>query len=495
MSKRRKAITPVSAIGAPPKTGIKHSTIVKSHATQAQDHYQFAAYEPAPGVLPKNITKESAMAMDASPYDYLNQSMFSQSFVQYHFPGYPILAVYSQFPEYRKMSETIAKEMTRKWIKLTSKSDDDKSDKLALLEDALIRFKVQERFRKAAELDGLFGRGQLFVDVKVSTGKNAQDVDDELEKPLALDSTKIRKGSLVGFNIIEPIWTYPGQYNSDNPLAADFYCPQVWYVMGSSVHASRLIMFRSREVPDLLKAAYNFGGLSMSQLARPYVENWIRTRDSISDLVHSFSISGIKTDMSSVLGGGDDAQFYARADLFNNLRDNRGLMLMDKDAEEFFQFNTPLSGLDKLQAQAQEQMASVSNIPLVKLLGITPSGLNASSDGEIRVFYDYIHSMQVAMFTENLRTVLNIIMLSEFGEIDKDIGFIFEPLWALDDTEKANIRKVDADTDAVLVGIGSIAPEESRERVASDPSSGYNNIDVDMEIDDPLDEQEEKTNE
>jgi hypothetical protein len=60
---------------------------------------------------------------------------------------------------------------------------------------------------------------------------------------------------------------------------------------------------------------------------------------------------------------------------------------------------TPRWALSMLQAQAQEQMAAVSSIPLVKLLGIAPTGLNASSDGEIRVFYDYIHALQQSIFS------------------------------------------------------------------------------------------------
>ena len=50
-------------------------------------------------------------------------------------------------------------------------------------------------------------------------------------------------------------------------------------------------------------------------------------------------------------------------------------------------------------AQSQEQISSVSRIPLVKWTGISPSGLNASSEGEIRVYYDLIHSEQID-FTE-----------------------------------------------------------------------------------------------
>lgn len=56
-------------------------------------------------------------------------------------------------------------------------------------------------------------------------------------------------------------------YNADNPLSDDFYRPSEWYVMGKTVHASRMIDLISRPVPDMLKPAYNFGGLSLVQIA------------------------------------------------------------------------------------------------------------------------------------------------------------------------------------------------------------------------------------
>ncbi|WP_163360700.1 anti-CBASS protein Acb1 family protein, partial [Klebsiella aerogenes] len=74
-------------------------------------------------------------------------------------------------------------------------------------------------------------------------------------------------------------------YNTTNPLAADWYKPALWYVQGRPVHATRLLTFVGREVPDLLKPAYSFGGLSMSQMAKPYVDNWLRTRASVADLI------------------------------------------------------------------------------------------------------------------------------------------------------------------------------------------------------------------
>ncbi len=195
------------------------------------------------------------------------------------------------------------------------------------------------------------------------------------------------------------------------------------------------------------------------------------------------------TDMSSVLqeGGGDPEDLFNRVDLFNALRDNRGLMTLNKDTEEFFQFNTPLSGLDALQAQSQEQMAAPCHTPLVKLLGITPTGLNASSDGEIKVYGDYIRAEQEANITDPLNIVLQIVQLDLFGGIDDSIGFEWEPLEEPSGKDLAEIRKSDADAAVAYIGAGVISPEEERERLAADANSGYNSLDVSVLPEPPAD--------
>ncbi|EOY8661494.1 phage portal protein, partial [Escherichia coli] len=68
--------------------------------------------------------------------------------------------------------------------------------------------------------------------------------------------------------------------------------------------------------------------------------------------------------------------------------------------------------------QAQEHMFFVSAIPSVKFAGLSPTGLNASSEGEIRVFYDTIAALATRLLKKPLKKVLDIIQLSEFGDID-----------------------------------------------------------------------------
>lgn len=454
----------------PKKTALVISLQAVERMASTESVSRFYVPDLPDGVIPAWFAQTSAgIALDAANSrcnDYANAYYGEMN----SFVGYGTLSEMATRSEYRSPTTTLATEMTRKWVKLKTKGEGGESDKIAAIEDAMVKHNIQGIFRKAAEQDGFFGRAQIFIDIKGQ--------EDKQDLPLLIAPESIKKGSLKGFKNIEAIWTSPVNYESVDPTDKWFFVPRSWFVMGKQVHSDRLLTIISHPLPDILKPAFNFGGISMTQLLMPYVERWYRTSKSISDLLHSFSISVIKTDLQATLAGGNGDDLIRRADLFNKTRDNRGLMMLDNDTEDFVQVNTPLSGLDKLQAQAQEQMAAPCHIPLIKLLGITPSGLNSSSDEEIRVFYDYVHAMQEALFTDPLETVLKVIQLDLFGEIDEDITFEFEPLYELDGEALARVRKSDADTAQVLIEGGVISPLEERERLASDPNSSYHGLDV-----------------
>lgn len=426
----------------------------------------------APGVVPKH--NGGAMAMDSACtpigtkelYAWAAQSQFEEGI---GFLGFPYLAQLAQRAEYRRPVEIIAEHATRKFIKLKGGKN---ASRIEELEKHIAKFNIRGVFREAAEHDGFFGRSHIFMDF------GDADDDDEIRTPLTMNSRKIGKGSLKNIKTVEPMWCYPGLYEATNPLSSEFYSPREWYVMGREVHRSRLLTLISREVPDVLKAAYAFGGLALTQMGKPYVDNWLRTRQSVSDLLHSFSTNVIKTDLSQMLSGGGSSSALARAQMHNQFRDSRGLMMLDKDSEDFVNVSTPLSGLDKLQAQAQEQMSSVFGIPLVILLGITPSGLNASSDGETRAFYAMIHAAQERVFRAPLQHILKVLMLDLWGEIDEEIDFDFPDLWDMDDAEAVGISKTKAEIDATYIDAGVISPDEARERLSEDDDGLYGSVDL-----------------
>ena len=105
----------------------------------------------------------------------------------------------------------------------------------------------------AAEHDGYFGRGQIYIDLQ-----NAKR-----ELPLILSDKTVKKGTLLGFRNVEPMWTTPVTFNALDPADPYFYNPQRWWVMGQDTHSSRLLTIITRPVPDMLKPAFNFGGISL----------------------------------------------------------------------------------------------------------------------------------------------------------------------------------------------------------------------------------------
>lgn len=467
----------------------------------------FVLPEHPPGVVPRG----QGMAMDDAgsglgagtafgwAYAQVNSSILAEGLV---FLGYPYLSEIAQRPEYRRAVETIAADMTRKFIKLKAKEtsrskkkldgepgggepddsgddgeEENRTERIGRMNDVIARLDMQNVFRRAAEQDGFFGRGHIYLDFSID-----DDDTDELRTSIGSgrDDTsraKIKKGSLRALRTVEAVWCYPTNYNSTNPLRDDWYRPTQWFVMQRQVNATRLITLVGREVPDILKPAYSFGGLALTQMMKPYVDNWLRTRQSVSDITHNFSVLALMTNLSENLQLGGE-ELFRRAMLFNNTRDNSGLMMLDKESEDLKLVATPLGGLEALQAQAQEHMCSVNAIPLVKYCGIQPAGLNASSEGEIQSWHETIHSYQERLFKKPVGIVLDFIQLSEFGDVDENIVFDFEPLMNLDEKGEADIDLTKAQTDQIRMDTGVISPEEVRRRVAADPDSPYAGLDV-----------------
>lgn len=398
------------------------------------------------------------------------------------FLGYPFLQVLSQNPLISAGVETIADEMTKKFIKLVHTGDDlacgvgseiAVEDKLKMLEAELKKFKISSLFRRCAEKTGYYGGCLAYVD----TG----GIDDPelLKSPLYFDQTIIKKGSLKHFTIIDPVNVSPGFYNASDPLRSDYFKPQTWFVMGKEVHTSRFLYFAGKEAPLLLKPAYNFFGVSQAQLAFEYVENFQKNRDSGSELLNKFSVSVFKTNMQNAMYSGETAELEKRIQYFVHKRHNDGVFVLDKDDEDFIKSDTSLGGVTDIIRQSLELIASVFRIPAVKYLGISPSGFNATGESDLKNFYSLIESLQEKQFADNLEKVLKLLQLNKFGEIDPHIGFEFIPLDEEDDKIKAETEKMQADTLAVYLDRNVISAEEARKIGASDKEGILKGIDPD----------------
>lgn len=446
---------------------------------------EYAMPEDLPGVRPAKMPTEAdgvVLAMDSGYKEQLATDSFGDSPAAWGFSGggigpglaflgFPYLAELQQITEYRTPCESLATEMTRRWGKLKNSGKTDLTDKIKEITQCMDDMKLRERFRWGAYITESFGRSHLFVSIK--------DQDDDHARQLPL--TEIAKGSLLGFRTVEPYWVTPYAWNATHPERPDFYKPSSWFVLGRKTHATRMLTFIFREVPDLLKPAYSFGGISMPQLMMPYVNRFLRTAKNVNDLINIFSIVTLSTDLAAMLQAPIDSpkSLMNRVKAFTQTRDNRGMMVINKGTEELAVSDVSLASLDKLQAQAQEHMATPARMSLLKFFGITPSGLNATAQPEIDAQNDYVHSMQEHGFNANMKTALILIQMHLYGKVEVDLVWEWLNLYEPNGKEKAEIRKADSDRDSVYIEKNVVSPDEVRNRLRMDPESGYDGLEGD----------------
>ena len=398
------------------------------------------------------------------------------------FMGYPALQDISQNGLIRACVETVSDDMTRQFGFVSTKDEED-SSVVKRMESQLRYFKIQKLLHNVAEFVGYYGGCLVFID----TGAD----DNQLQLPINMTSKSDEIGidKLKGFRLIDPINVFPGDYNSIDPLRDDFYKPRFWWVMGRRVHASRLIRFVANEVPQLYKPAYNFFGIAQAQILWDYVMHFQQCRLATAEMITKYSSTVFKTSMMATLfQEGGYEQLERRINLMARNRNNNSIIAVDKEDEDYVNVSAPMTGLTDVGRQALEYLAAINRTPAVKLLGISPSGFNATGESDIRNYYDHIKSQQEKLFGDGMRVILHCIQLHTFGEIDPSMKFEWNELGEADEAAIAGTQKTKADTVCAYLDRNIISPEEARQFVANEADSGLDFIDPD-EVPEPQEEE------
>ena len=436
--------------------------------------------EPAKGVIPEGFGYAKGFAFDSAPGQFQGIS-YGESSLPYIKPmSFGELAVLSMDGLIRRGVSALASNMVRKWIELQHTGDEN-PELLKEITDLLEKYKVRKKFGESATSQGFFGGCFLFIDM--GDDQNSPEWIKEAKTPLLIDNKKIKKGSFKGLTLIEP-WTCAPYYkNTTTPTASDYYNPETWWIMGREIHHTRLLRFVQNEVPIYMKPMFFGFGISQAQLVLDYVETFYDIRKNTASLVDNYSLFVLKTNMGQALKGSTPEQrtagtktLSARIRMFNMSKKNMRTVALSKDDEDISQVTTPLSGISDILSKNFEFVAALFAMPVTELLGISPSGFNSTGDNEKKTWHERVLSMQELMFSDNLRKVIDIVQISEYGEIDKNVTFAYKPLAEMDEAQKSTIRSQDATTDVTLVTGGVISTEEARVRLRDNPDSGYSGI-------------------
>ena len=327
-----------------------------------------------------------------------------------------------------------------------------------------------------------FGGALIFIDI------NAKD----LAEPLYDKAKIMSKNKIQGLRVIPPYLCGASEVETANPLNADFMKPKKWFIAGNAgvVDSSRVIPLVMFDAPSLIKPLFNFFGISLTQFMKSYVASADIARQSLSDMLLRFRSEIIKSDLIKI----NPTEAVSRAKAINKQKNNNALILLTKD-EEYIQSITPLSGLDKLIAQLQENVAVSARLPSVKLLGLTPSGFNATGDFDLASYYDEIMSLQNSIIKPAVEQILNLL-IKEAGWDDITATYEFHTLEKSSDLDKAQVKNLEIDFVTKAIGAGILTDEQGfnylKDKGFIDSSYDFSPSD-DIDIDLDLEQEQEQT--
>lgn len=423
----------------------------------------------------KDEYKEMNMAFDsAGGFNTIYESLTQHAYDLGQYPitsfvGYGVLQQIAQQGLIRACIQTVSDDMTRKWIKIDGCDD---PHKLEIIENELKKLHIKDLFHKAVTTTGYMGGAFIFID----TG------EDDLTLPLAINdlSAELKEGSKVKFIVVDPVNVSPIEYNCINPLRDDYMQPRMWQVLGKRVHASRLLPFVENQPPMLLKPNYNFLGIPQAQILWDYVMHFNQTRASTARLLEKISLLVVQTDMDAVLSDEHGIELFdAKMEFLERYRNNDSVFVCDKESEGVMNVQTTIAGCTDVVRQSLELIACINRTPAVKLLGISPSGFNATGESDLKNYYDYISSKQ-ELYREQIQTIINVIQLCEFGNIDPAITFKFEPLNEENKASQAMTAQTKIGALTQLVDRQAMSAEELRTAVREDEDLGLSFLDEEM---------------
>lgn len=409
--------------------------------------------------------------------NYADDVIFTH-FAQQGFIGYQACALLAQNWIINNACSVPCEDAIRPGYEISLNQDIEIEDK-----DLLVKIKqVSERKYNISNIVRNFARNN-----KIFGCALALPVVDGIDyaKPFNIDG--VRPGSYRGISLIEPYWIMPelDMEATSAPESLHFYEPTWWRLPnGKRIHRSHVIYITGDEVPDVLKPTYYFGGLPLTQqiYERVYASERVANEAPLMALTKRMLIAD--GNIEAYVMNEEEAE--KKLQKLSYCRDNYGVFFK-RPGDSVQQIDTSLTDFDALIMTQYQLVASIARMPATKLLKTQPKGFNATGEYEMK---DYIQELQHLQDNQMKPLIDRNNLLVEKSEFGYSYGLEtkFNPVDMPTERELAEVRKIDADTDAILINAGAISPEESRARIIADPNSGYNGLPTEMPHSDFMEE-------
>lgn len=339
--------------------------------------------------------------------------------------------------------DVVAEDMTREGITLQG-FDDPKHGEV--INDALDVLQIWDKLSDTIKWGRLYG-GALAV--MLIDGQN-------VSTPLNVKT--IGKDQFKGLMVLDRWMVQPTLEDLVTEYGPDYGKPKYYDVFqdaaglcGQRIHYSRVIRIDGVNLPYWQAMTENLWGQSVIERLEDRLTVFDSATMGAGQLVYKAHLRTYKVkSLRDIIATGGRA-FEGLVKQINHIREwqsNEGLTLMDAE-DQFETHSYTFSGLDTLLLQFGQQISGATQIPLVRLFGQSPAGLNSTGESDLSNYYDNINQQQERRLRTPLHKLLEIMSLSVLGKpLPDSFKFDFTSLWQMDEEQKSNVAE--KTTNAIL---------------------------------------------
>lgn len=370
--------------------------------------------------------------------------------------------------------DSIAEDMTRAGISIKGEIEPEKIEQMHA---QMTRLGVWNSLLESIKWGRLYGGAIAVINV------DGQD----LSTPLNVET--VGKGQFRGLRVYDRWQLQPSLQNIVID-GMDFGLPMFYDVISDvttgqvsnvRIHHTRVVRQIGVQLPAYQAITEQMWGESVIERMYDRLMAFDTATSGAANLIQKAHLRTVQIDkLREVLAAGGKAEENL-LQMFHHMRmlqTNEGLTLLDK--EDTFQAHSyTFSGLSDMILQFGQQISGATGIPLVRLFGQSPAGLNSTGESDLRMYYDNIAAQQESRLREGLMKVLRVLHQSMFGvAAPEGFDFDFVPLWQTSTKEKADIATAITTTvgTAFEKGIIDQATAMQELKQSSDVTGVFSNI-------------------
>lgn len=332
--------------------------------------------------------------------------------------------------------DLIPADMLREWFTL---SDVD-PDKQAEFDRVVLKTQIKDRLDEGLRWGRLYGGAVALILIKGQ--------ENSLDKPLDLKS--VMPDSFAGLWILDR-WSgvFPGAELVDDMMDSDFGLPKYYEIRAgenqgliAKVHHSRILRFTGRNLPYLEKIAEMYWGESEIEPVYEDIVLYDSVMANMGNLTFQANVDTLAIkNLEQLFAVGSIEQqkrFWSMMQAQSVAKSNFGTRLIDQETQLSTQ-QYSFSGFNYVVDAVQMNLSAKTHIPVTKLFGRSPAGMNATGDSDMQNYYDFIDGLRESKLRPVLERLVPIICMSVWGSVPEEMSIVFPPLWTPTAMEVAQI--------------------------------------------------------